>query len=474
MTCKPAPKTAPRARRRKPHARHCPQPGESLADLYPELAAEWHPTLNSPLTPRDVKSMSNKRAHWRCGSCGETWETTVVNRTLSNGPGCRKCSMQKAGRARRTPKSGESIAELRPDLAAEWHPTRNGVLTPHDVRPGSELPIWWRCSTNAHEWMSTAWSRSNGSRCPHCQLWNTSAEEIRLKCELSAAGVPFDLSNSVQIPSQARPLLCDMVCSGWKLILEFDGYRFHRTAESARRDSLKTNLLEDAGWTVVRIREELELIDEANDVRVAKGSSELARAKTVLRKLRQLGFEAPNHDAYMGSTTPKGALEANAALRRELSDSLAARDPELAAEWHPTLNGKLTPGDVKPRSGENIWWSCTICGHAWQARVVKRTGGRGCPPCARKRQGDLRRTPKPGGSLAELRPELAEQWHPTLNGELTPGNVKPGSTLLAYWQCPACKGVWQTAVNGRSAGKALGCRSCAQKQRRRGAVPKSD
>lgn len=49
-------------------------------------------------------------------------------------------------------------------------------------------------------------------------------------------------------------------------------------------------------------------------------------------------------------------------------------------------------------------------------------------------------TPKPGQSLAEVVPELAAEWHPTLNGELTPYDVLPGSGikgLVAVLEVPA-------------------------------------
>ncbi|PJI51740.1 hypothetical protein CTI14_54420, partial [Methylobacterium radiotolerans] len=42
------------------------------------------------------------------------------------------------------------LATKRQDIAAQWHPTKNATLTPADVKPGSERPVWWRCP-NGHE-----------------------------------------------------------------------------------------------------------------------------------------------------------------------------------------------------------------------------------------------------------------------------------------------------------------------------------
>lgn len=102
---------------------------QDLATLYPELAAEWHPTKNGALTPEQVLAGSEKRVWWQCGR-GHAWQTSVSTRTRAN---CR-CPVC----AGRTVLAGENdLATLSPELAAEWHPTLNGALTPDMVTAGS-------------------------------------------------------------------------------------------------------------------------------------------------------------------------------------------------------------------------------------------------------------------------------------------------------------------------------------------------
>ena len=56
-------------------------------------------------------------------------------------------------------------------------------------------------------------------------------------------------------------------------------------------------------------------------------------------------------------------------------------DVGLAAEWHPTKNGKLTPFNVSVKGAEKFWWAGS-CGHEWQAVVAGRsTYGSGCLRC---------------------------------------------------------------------------------------------
>jgi hypothetical protein len=56
---------------------------------------------------------------------------------------------------------------LRPDLAKEWHPTRNGELGPKDVTPGSLKKVWRLCD-KGHWWLASVRCRTRGMRCTFC------------------------------------------------------------------------------------------------------------------------------------------------------------------------------------------------------------------------------------------------------------------------------------------------------------------
>ena len=36
-----------------------------------------------------------------------------------------------------------SLLSEHPDVASEWHPIKNGELTPEDVAPMSGKKVWW-------------------------------------------------------------------------------------------------------------------------------------------------------------------------------------------------------------------------------------------------------------------------------------------------------------------------------------------
>jgi Probable Zinc-ribbon domain len=133
-------------------------------------------------------------------------------------------------------------------------------------------------------------------------------------------------------------------------------------------------------------------------------------------------------------------------------DSLAARCPSLAHEWHTQKNGELAPDAVTVGSNRRVWWICRACGHEWAAPIVRRTqSGTTCPGCAGQ-------VVTPGRSFADLFPELAREWHTDKNGELTAHGVTAHSGRRVWWRCGNCGRQWQAAVNDRAAGK--GCSTC--------------
>ena len=138
------------------------------------------------------------------------------------------------------------------------------------------------------------------------------------------------------------------------------------------------------------------------------------------------------------------------------SNSLAILNPELAKGWHPTKNGSLTPDDVTPGSHKNVWWKCAKGDdHEWKVAVKARHTGSGCGICAGY-------VVVKSNCLATLNPRLAEEWHPSKNGNLTSEDVTCGSNKKVWWKCP--KGddhEWEAQVYSRIN---YGCPICSSRK----------
>ena len=132
---------------------------DSLAAACPELAAQWHPERNGSLTPSDVAPSCRSKVWWK-GPCGHEWETSPETRR--RGSGCPYCSGALAV-------PGENdLATTYPALAAQWHPEKNGSMTPADVKETARREAWWRCPACGFEWKAPVKARSRGGGCPRC------------------------------------------------------------------------------------------------------------------------------------------------------------------------------------------------------------------------------------------------------------------------------------------------------------------
>jgi len=123
-----------------------------------------------------------------------------------------------------------------------------------------------------------------------------------------------------------------------------------------------------------------------------------------------------------------------------VTNSLAAKSPELSKQFHPTKNGNLTPETVKGGGHQKVWWKCYdgtwpdgsfADDHEWDATIKSRMAGSGCPCCVENGNKKV----VSSNCLAAHKPKVAAMWHPTKNGSLTPNDVSPASNNKAHFIC---------------------------------------
>jgi len=131
-----------------------------LATKNPELAKEWHPTLNGDLTPYDVTCGTDKKVWWQCkDNPKHKWFAKINNRNY--GRDCPYC-------AGKLPSEDYNLLVCNPNVCIEWDYNKNSKR-PEDYTPGSIDKVWWKCSNNSeHEWYTTIACRNNGNSCPYC------------------------------------------------------------------------------------------------------------------------------------------------------------------------------------------------------------------------------------------------------------------------------------------------------------------
>jgi very-short-patch-repair endonuclease len=118
-----------------------------------------------------------------------------------------------------------------------------------------------------------------------------------------------------------------------------------------------------------------------------------------------------------------------------LDNSFASQ--ERAKNWHPTLNGELTPRNISKGSHKKCLFKCDKCLHSYPCSIKNASNGRGCPYCnSSKLCHEINCNICFIKSFASH--EKSKFWHPTKNGELTPINITKHNHKKCWFICNTC------------------------------------
>ena len=428
-----------------------------LATTHSEIAKEWHSTKNGNLTPRDVVAGSTKKVWWICSN-GHEYEQAIEKRTARN-QSCPYCSGHKV-------LQGFNDFQTKfPEIAKEWHPTKNGNLKPSEVTYGSGKKVWWKCPIG-HEYQAIVRDRGVGqTNCPICNTRNSTSFSEQAILYYVKQLCPDAINKFKDIFKTSMEL--DIYIPTLKIAIEYDGAVWHKNEEHYKREVKKYKACKEAGIHLIRVKEQnnLNWVDVADEIyylpKVKRYNLDVLE-RVITKILKRLNSKEEinidiDRDKYQ-------ILE----YLYKIDNSLAEKRPDVAAKWNYEKNGYLEPNMFSVGSNEIVWWKCPDCGNEWETSInhMTRKGTYGCPICANIQSG---KTFTKGvvarvGSFAETMPELAKEWHPTKNGDLTPNDITAGRSKPVWWLCKKCGYEWKASPNIRKRG--IGCPCCS------GRVPK--
>lgn len=129
---------------------------------HPHLMEEWDFERNE-IRPEEITYGSDKKIWWSCSVCVFNWYASISHRAIG-GRGCPRC-------AGKVVCDDNSLAKKFPEVAKEWHPTKNNIsgTVPGSVTYGSGERAWWLCGVCGGEWESRICNRTSLNRgCPYC------------------------------------------------------------------------------------------------------------------------------------------------------------------------------------------------------------------------------------------------------------------------------------------------------------------
>jgi hypothetical protein len=419
--------------------------GNDVATLMPGLLVEFDPLRNPGIDLRQKTVGSETRVTWICIH-GHCWEASIEQRARRV-TGCPYCAGQRATKS-------NNLLSKRPDLAAEWHPSRNGSLTPQEIAPKSGVPYWWLCR-RGHEWQASPHNRVD-SGCPTCSPVGKSKIEIALLAELVVGIQDIQVIGWHELDGPNKKLELDIAIPSHQICIEFDGSYWHRRKES--RDRAKNNTLNELGWRPIRLREEPLPCFDSSCISVPRNATPFDLAQIVFERLAKLHPDFEIHAwNYKRNSAPIGQSRAEEILSEVLTrESLMKRAPELAAEWDANENGAIGPEEISVWDDEPRWWIC-LQGHKWKVSPNARfNSGRGitkCPFCLNKKVGF-------GNDLASLHPDLVNEWDFVKNTNRNPSSVLPGNSKTKYWWTCEQGHTYQATPYSRVV-KRTGCPFCS-------------
>ena len=344
----------------------------------PKDLIEWDYEKNA-IQPDEVLYRSKKLLWWKC-SKNHSWQTTTLYRHYNRG-GCPYCKNM------RVLKDFNDLAFKNPELLKEWDYEKN-VRTPEETTYCSGKKVHWICKKdNRHKWEEAPGNRTSCNRnwgCPYCagkrvmsgvndfatthpHLLNEWDYKKNDKIGLNPTELTFgtskkaywlckDLKHSWEVSINERTKYGCPICINLKVLKGYNDFASQAPEKLVQEWDLEKNILKS---------DEVVLLSEKVAWwKCTKGHS---------------------YDMSIYSRTSEGYSCPICSNMRILTgyNDLNFLFPEIAKEWHPTKNGRLTPEEVGAGAGRKVWWLCEE-GHSFLLKIVERTQRKyGCKKCSK-------------------------------------------------------------------------------------------
>ena len=392
------------------------------------LLHEWV-GLDADNNPIDIKNVSYGMTidvHWKCSNtgCDNVWISSIHRRT-SGYLNCPACGGVAVSSVNSLKSWCENNGEWGKKLLDEWNYELNSKLgyVPDNVAKSTDKKVYWTCR-NGHIWIATIGNRTRGKTgCPICSVDSTSYSEQFIYWSLKQI-YPRAENRCKVLKSPENPygIEFDIGIPDIPLCIEYSPTYWHKTRED--RDLYKKEICKRYRVRLIQIIECSDKIETEvfTDTFIKFNMDYSDRHKHLVKIvdfiLNSLGHSISEIDI---EEVKKNAWEySHGKLGYERS--IAYTHPNLASEFHPTLNNNKSPGSISYGSGDEIYWQCTQCMYGsdgeWLDTVKARTiRGRetGCPKCGYnyvdgKYHKLINKTVVKGfNDLSTLYPELAKE-----------------------------------------------------------------
>ncbi len=420
-----------------------------LETVNPELAKEWHPTLNNDLLPSQVKSKSGLKVWWQCPK-GHEYICAVSSR--ASGVRCGECF--RSGNRPKLNREEIHISQVA-ELLASFDFESNADADVTKILVWSTKKLHWRCDSG-HAWVASPTSRMRGTRasgCPVCKgrIAVPGVNDVATLYPNLAA--EFDVSRNAplkfsELPSGSKDKFWWLCDKGHSYLTSLRSRKYQGSSCPVCANFKVVSGVNDMKTTHPMLAAEFDLARNYPST----PETLVAGVRKKLWWLCPLGhsYEAAGYSRVTGTGC---AFCINKRVLTGFND-MATTHPELAAEFDHSRNQGVAPTEINAGTFKKLWWLCDQ-GHSYVSPGVKRVGeGAGCPYCSNKR------VIEGFNDMATRAPQLVPHFHPTRNAPDTPSSLSPRTNKTLWWLCDAGHEYQAKAGNRLQVG-GLGCPVCS-------------
>lgn len=429
------------------HSTGCPQCNVTnmgkervpLSVTHPHLLAEWDYKKNTALglSPTSITYGSPKKAWWHC-SKGHEWQALISNRARQHRQ-CPYCTKQ-------LPIVGENdLATTHPELVKEWDFEKNADVKMTELFAGSHKEVWWKCLTCGHSYLARVDYRTLSSVGQYCPLCNNrilveGENDLVSQCPELLQDWDYEKNNALGL-DPSHVYLGDRTRAWWKCHkcgtewqTEIRGRGYIGASCPQCCAGLPYSFAERAIYYYVH-----QCFEDALNNYKLEGGRELDVYIPSVQVAIEYDGEAW-HGAYQQDRKPVDEWK-NAYCQQQGIKLIRVRELNCYTLETPCViyetvcHNKESLNQVIIKLLKEQFNVTNI-----NVDVVR-------DEAAIKALSVICKTER---SLGHTYPELAKQWHPTKNKELSVDGVSPLSTIKAWWHCPVCKNDYQAEIRNKT------------------------
>ena len=205
----------------------------TLGHLHPELIKLY--SKNNKISIFEIHSNSKIKRLWICEKYGYDHEYEMTPNNTILGQKCPYCAGKKVL------VGFNDLATTHPEIAKEWHPTKNEDLKPTNFTRGSHQKMWWFCIKCNNSWYVSINNRtSNNTKCPHCYIRSKIEEKITKL--LQENYILFIRQKKFDTCKNKRCLPFDFYLPNYNLLVEYHGEQHYKHTRYSDNEKLLQDL----------------------------------------------------------------------------------------------------------------------------------------------------------------------------------------------------------------------------------------